>query len=118
VLAPSRRPRASWPLPDRGRVVAGIAGAHPRRTPTTVLTTVLAWPRLLLLAALLAPAVFVDLPLPVGNRRVRVAGLYGVALLVALSPRTGVWLALVAPVVTGLRDNYPHRSQRHDAEPC
>jgi len=72
-----------------------------------VLTTVLAWPRLLLLAALLAPAVFVDLPLPVGNRRVRVAGLYGVALLVALSPRTGVWLALVAPVVTGPAGQLP-----------
>jgi len=63
--------------------VAGIAGARPRRPLTTILTAVPAWPWLLLLAALLAPAVFVELPLRVGNRRVQVAGLYEVALLVS-----------------------------------
>jgi len=75
-----------------------------------VLTAVPPWPWLLLLAALLAPAVFIELPLRVGNRRVQVAGLYEAALLVALSLRTGVWLALVASVVTVLRDSYLHRS--------
>ena len=83
---------------------------------TAVLTPVPAWPWLLLLAALLAPAVFVELPLCVGNHRVPVAELYEAALLVALSLRTGVWLALVTAVVTVLRDNYLHRSHRRDAE--
>jgi len=59
---------------------------------TPVLTAVPAWSWLLLLAALLAPAVFVELPLCVGNRRVQVAELYEAALLVALSLRTVVWL--------------------------
>jgi len=85
---------------------------------TAVLTAVPAWRWLLLLAALVAPAVFVELPLRVGNRRVQVAGLYEAALLVALSLRTGVWLALVASVVTVLRDSYLHRSHRRGAEPC
>ena len=52
---------------------------------TAVLTPVPAWPWLLLLAALLAPAVFVELPLRLGNRRVQIAGLYEAALLVSLS---------------------------------
>jgi len=77
---------------------------------TAVLTPVPAWPWLLLLAALLAPAVFVELPLRLGNRRVQIAGLYEAALLVALSLRTGVWVALVALVVTVVRDSYLHRS--------
>jgi len=84
---------------------------------TPVLTAVPAWSWLLLLAALLAPAVFVELPLCVGNHRVQVAELYEAALLVALSLRTGVWLALVTSVVTVLRDSYLHRSHRHNAEP-
>jgi len=84
---------------------------------TPVLTTVPAWSWLLLLAALLAPAVFAELPLCVGNHRVQVAELYEAALLVALSLRTGVWLALVTSVVTVLRDSYLHRSHRHNAEP-
>jgi len=83
---------------------------------TPVLTAVPTWSWLLLLAALLAPAVFVELPLCVGNHRVQVAELYEAALLVALSLRTGVWLALVTAVVTVLRDNYLHRSHRRDAE--
>jgi len=83
---------------------------------TPVLTAVPAWSWLLLLAALLAPAVFVALSLCVGNRRVQVAELYEAALLVALSLRTGVWLALVTSVVTVLRDSYLHRSHRR-AEP-
>lgn len=72
------RSGASCPLPGRiaSASVAGIARARPRRPLTTILTAVPAWPWLLLLAALLAPAVFVELPLRVGNRRVRVAGLY------------------------------------------
>jgi len=83
---------------------------------TPVLTAVPAWSWLLLLAALLAPAVFVELPLCVGNHRVQVAELYEAALLVALSLRTGVWLALVTAVVTVLRNSYLHRSHRRDAE--
>jgi len=84
---------------------------------TPVLTAVPAWSWLLLLAALLAPAVFIELPLCVGNHRVQVAELYEAALLVALSLRTRVWLALVTSVVTVLRDSYLHRSHRHNAEP-
>ncbi len=106
-------PRAggSCPLPCRIAAVSVLGLlAFVLAVRAAVLTAVPAWPWLLLLAALLAPAVFVELPLRVGNRRVQVAGLYEAALLVALSLRTGVWLALAAPVVTVLRDSYLHRS--------
>ncbi len=75
-----------------------------------VLTPVPAWPWLLLLAALLAPAVSAELPLRLGNRRVQIAGLYEAALLVSFTLHTGIWVALVAVAVTAVRDSYLHRS--------
>jgi len=117
VLAPGRGP--ARPAPCRCRIaVVSVLGllALVLAVRTPVLTAVPAWSWLLLLAALLAPAVFVELPLCVVNRRVQVAELYEAALLVALSLRTGVWLALVTSVVTVLRDSYLHRSHRR-AEP-
>jgi len=52
-------------------------------------TAMPAWPWLLLLLVLLGPALLVELPLRLGNRRVQVAGLYEAALIICLSLHTG-----------------------------
>ena len=101
-----RLPVTLGPLPALGLLSLVLA------VRAAVLTTVPAWPWLLLLAALLALAVFVELPLRVGNRRVQVAGLCQAALLVSLSLHTRVGVALVAAAVTVVRDSSLHRARR------
>ncbi len=73
------------------------------------------WPVLLLLVALLGPAVLVELPLRLGNRRVQIAGLFEAALLIALTLHAGPWIVLIAAVCTVAREAFLHRSRVQQA---
>ena len=66
--------------------------------------------QLLLVVVLLGPALVVELPLRLGNRRVQVAGLFEAALIVCLALNTGPWLVLIVAVVTLVRDARLRRS--------
>jgi diguanylate cyclase (GGDEF)-like protein len=65
--------------------------------------------RLALAVGVVAPAMLFELPLRVGNRRLRIAGLFEAALILGLAALSGPWLVLIVAAVAVLREHWLRR---------